>query len=457
MLRPITVHRLPLLLLRECKMGNFTLSLDRGQKYLLGFSGGADSVCLFHLLRTQGYSFSVAHVNHGIRGDEADRDEDFCRTLADRYGIEFHVLRAKIPEIASASGESLEEAARKVRYSFFEDIMREKDIKVLLTAHNSDDNAETLLLSLSRGCSPSGACGIAPVRQLNFGEVHRPILSLSKKEIVEFCRENSYAFVTDSTNSDVSYPRNRVRQNILPELEAINPQFLAAIARFTEAQREDSLYLDAEAEKYSRELDCAALSSLPRPIASRAISSAAYRSGASPEAKHIEALIGMAKASSGSVTLPGSVIASCENGRIVFRKDKREKPRAVYPDYDPIPLAEGENILPSGKIIIICVELTNDSPQIYNLSTQAKINLDRIKEQLYARPRREGDRILIGGMHRSLKKLISEKLPDLSLEERRSLPVICDGEETVWVPGIDVADPYRGNSATICYLSEAKK
>ncbi|MBR4033277.1 MAG: tRNA lysidine(34) synthetase TilS [Clostridia bacterium] len=187
-------------------MGNFTLSLDRGRKYLLGFSGGADSVCLFHLLRTQGYSFSVAHVNHGIRGAEADRDEDFCRTLADMYGIEFHVLRAKIPEIASASGESLEEAARKVRYSFFEDIMREKDIKVLLTAHNSDDNAETLLLSLARGCSPSGACGIAPVRQLNFGEVHRPILSLSKKEIVEFCHENSYAFVTDSTNSDVSYP-----------------------------------------------------------------------------------------------------------------------------------------------------------------------------------------------------------------------------------------------------------
>ena len=451
MLRPITAHRLPLLLLRECKMGNFTLSLDRGQKYLLGFSGGADSVCLFHLLRTQGYSFSVAHVNHGIRGDEADRDEDFCRTLCTEYGIEFYSARLDVPAIAKERGESLEEAARKVRYSFFEDIMREKDIKILLTAHNSDDNAETLLLSLSRGCSPSGACGIAPVRQLNFGGVHRPILSQSKKEIVEFCHENSYAFVTDSTNSDVSYPRNRVRQNILPELEAINPQFLAAIARFTEAQREDCLFLDAEAEKYSRELDCATLSSLPRPIASRAISAAAYRSGASPEAKHIEALIGMAKTSSGSVTLPGSVIASCENGKIVFRKDKREKPRAVYPDYDPIPLAEGENILPSGKIILICGELTNDSSQIYNLSTQAKINLDRIKEQLYARPRREGDRILIGGMHRSVKKLICEKASHVELSKRRSLPVICCGEEIVWVPFLDVADGYKGEILTINY------
>lgn len=437
-------------------MDKFTLSLDRGQKYLLGFSGGADSVCLFHLLRTQGYSFSVAHVNHGIRGEEADRDEDFCRTLADMYGIEFHVLRAKVPAIARKSGESLEEAARKVRYSFFENIMREKDIKVLLTAHNSDDNAETLLLSLARGCSPSGACGIAPVRPLDFGEVRRPILSLSKKEIVEFCHENSFNFVTDSTNSDVSYPRNRVRQSILPELEAINPQFLAAIARFTEAQREDSLYLDAEAEKYSRELDCATLSSLPRPIASRAISAAAYRFGASPEAKHIETLIRMAESASGSVTLPGSVIASCDNGRIIFRRDTREKSPSAYPEYDPVPLSEGENILPNGKRILICGELTNDSSQIYNLSTQAKINLDRIKEQFYARPRREGDKILIRGMHRSVKKQISERSALSGLAERRALPVLCCGEEIVWVPGLEVADPYRGATATVYYISEAK-
>ncbi len=437
-------------------MGKFTLSLDRSRKYLLGFSGGADSVCLFHLLRAQGYSFSTAHVNHGIRGKEADRDEDFCRSLAGKHGIDLRVLRADVPAIAKESGESLEEAARRVRYSFFEDVMRENSIDVLLTAHNADDNAETLLLALTRGCSPSGACGIAPVRVLDFGEVRRPILALSKKDIIAFCHENSYDFVTDSTNADISYPRNRIRQNILPELETLNPQLLSAIARFTESQREDCLYLDSLAEKYADELDCSVLSSLPRALASRALSTAAYRTGASPESKHIEALIEMAKSSSGSVTLPGSVIASCKGGKIVFRKDMRQKASSPYPEYGVIPLSEGENILPHGKIILICGELTNDSAQIYNLSTQAHINLDRIKEQIYARPRREGDRILIRGMHRSVKKLISEKFRRSGLSERRALPVLCCGEEIVWVPGLDVADPYRGTDATVYYISEAK-
>lgn len=437
-------------------MEKFTLSLDRGRKYLLGFSGGADSVCLFHLLRTGGYSFSVAHVNHGIRGDEADRDEEFCRSLSKKYGVEFHLLRADVPALARESGESLEEAARRVRYSFFGQVMKENSIEVLLTAHNADDNAETLLLSLARGCSPSGACGIAPVRVLDFGEVRRPILSLPKKDILEFCRQNSYDFVTDSTNADVSYPRNRIRTNILPELEALNPQLLSAIARFTEAQREDCLYLDSLAEQYAHELDCSSLSSLPRPLASRALSMAAYRAGASPEAKHIEALIGMANSSSGSVTLPGSVIAFCEGGRIAFRKDTRERESTPYPEYESIPLSEGENILPNGKIILICGELTNDSAQIYNLSTYALINLDKINGRIYARPRREGDRILIRGMHRSVKKLISEKASHIGLSERRSLPVLCCGEEIVWVPYLDVADPYCGATATVYYIKMKK-
>ena len=103
---------------------------------------------------------------------------------------------------------------------------------------------------------------------------------------------------------------------------------------------------------------------------------------------------------------------------------------------------------------LVSGELTNDSTQIYNLSTSALINLDRIKGRIYARPRREGDRILLGGMHKSLKKLISDKLSHLSLEERRALPVITDGEEIIYVPFIGASDPYRGSSHTIIYFAE---
>jgi tRNA(Ile)-lysidine synthase len=330
--------------------------------------------------------------------------------------------------------------------------MREGSIDVLLTAHNADDNAETLILSLTRGCTLSGACGIAPVRPLAFGEVQRPLLIYKKEEIISFCRENSFAFVTDSTNSDVSYPRNRVRRNILPELCEINPEFLSAFLRFTESARLDAEYLDAEAQKYADELDCDVIASLPRPIASRAVALGAYRAGASPESLHVSKMLEIADQKHGAVTLPGSVIAEYSSGRIVFRADTREKASSIYPDWQKIALREGENRLPHGKLTLVSGELTNISAQVYNLSTSALINADKIKEQLYARPRREGDRILICGMHRSVKKLISEKASHVELSERRALPVICSGDEIVWVPFLGVADGYRGNTLTLQYF-----
>ena len=431
-------------------MKAFTLPLDLEKSYLLGLSGGADSVCLFHLLLEGGYGFAAAHINHGIRGEEADRDADFCRALCRKHGVSLFEHCADVPAIAKESGKSLEEAARDVRYSFFKETASREGISVLLTAHNADDNAETLLLALTRGCSPSGACGVAPRRELDGLTVERPLLSYSKAEITELCRARGYEFVTDSTNSDISYPRNRVRQNVLPELGAINPKFLAAFLRFTEQARADSEYLDREAEAYAN-ATATDIAACPRVIAKRALAIAAHRAGASPESVHVEAMLEMAIRGSGSVSLPGALRAECRAGRIVFSPDTREKDRQIYPGYEPITLREGENPLPSGKLTLVCGKLTNDFSQIYNLSTSAHINPDRIKGRIYARPRREGDRILCDGMHRSVKKLISERLSSLPLEERRSLPVICDGEEIIWIPYLEVADPFRGGGMTLFY------
>ncbi len=433
-------------------MKEFSLSLDKGKKYLLGLSGGADSVCLFHLLLMGGYRFAAAHINHNIRGEEAGRDEDFCRGLCEKHGIEFYSASLDVPAMAKTAGESLEEAARNARYAFFEEVMRAEQIPVLLTAHNADDNAETLLLSLTRGCSPSGAGGIAPQRKLPFGVVERPLLGFAKKDIVDFCNENSFLFVTDRTNSDTSYPRNRIRSNVLPELEAINPAFLAAFARFTESARLDSEFLDREAEKFADTLELSTLASLPYPIASRALALAAHRAGAEPEAFHIEKMIEMAKEGHGSISLPGSVSAEATGGRIVFSAETREKKSSGYPDFEPVTLKIGENPLFQGKLILVNGKQTNVSSQVYNFSTSALINTDKIKGQLYARPRREGDRILIRGMHRSVKKLISEKASHIELSKRRALPVICCGEEIVWVPFLDVADGWHGERSTLTYF-----
>ena len=434
-------------------MKEFSLSLDKSKKYLLGLSGGADSVCLFHLLAENGYDFCAAHINHNIRGDEAKRDEDFCRSLCLDHGIEFHLASLDVPAMARSAGESLEEAARNARYAFFEDVMRAERIDILLTAHNADDNAETLLLALTRGCSPSGACGIAPRRKLAYGVVERPLLGYAKKDIIDFCRQNSFLFVTDGTNSDISYPRNRIRNSILPELCAINPEFLAAFARFTESARIESEFLDSEAEKFADELKCATLADLPYPIASRALAIAAHRAGAEPEAIHIQRMLHIAKEQSGSISLPGSVRAEYLGEKIVFRRETREKKSASFPSFDPIELKEGENSIYQSKLIIAHGKLTNVSPQVYNLSTSALINTDKINGQLYARARREGDRILIRGMHRSVKKLISEKASHIELSQRRSLPVICCGDEIVWIPFLEVADEWRteGEGTTLYY------
>ncbi|MGM9643399.1 MAG: tRNA lysidine(34) synthetase TilS [Eubacteriales bacterium] len=429
---------------------NIELSLDTTPKYLLALSGGADSVCLFHLLVKTGARFAVAHVNHGIRGEEALRDEEFCRALAEKHGVEFHLLRADVPSIARERGENVEEAARNVRYAFFAELMRENGIPFLLTAHNATDNAETLLLALARGVSPSGACGIPRERELEYGRVIRPLLSFTKTEITEYCRANSHEFVTDSTNSDVTYSRNRIRHRVLPELEIINPAAAEAISRFTQAQREDGEFLDGLAldflEKHG--LDREKLCRLACPVAKRVLAISARRAGAAPESVHVRAMLEALKSGAG-VSLPGGVVFAVRGEKAEFAPECRipKRERSVYPDIEPIKLCKGENRFGDAILNVVCSELTKDCPQVHNLSTKAHINLDTIKEQLIARPRREGDRILIGGRHRSVKKLISERMSALPLEVRRALPVITDGEEIVWVPGLAVADAYDAKNS----------
>ena len=157
---------------------------------LVGLSGGADSSALLHMLsvyrKQSGAKIYAAHVNHGIRGAEADRDEEFCKEYAGSLGVEIFVLRADVPALAKERGESVETAARGLRYSYFEQIMRENNIPILATAHNANDNLETVIFNIARGSGLSGVCGIPECRRTNHGIVIRPILSMEKREIIEY-------------------------------------------------------------------------------------------------------------------------------------------------------------------------------------------------------------------------------------------------------------------------------
>ncbi len=415
---------------------------------LLGLSGGADSTALLHMLLETGAPVECAHINHMIRGDEAMSDEEFCRALCKRLGVPLHVLRFDVPELARSEGMTLEEAARLVRYGFFSQIMTERGIPLLATAHNANDNLETILLKLTRGSGARGVAGIPPMRKLDAGICVRPILTMSREEIIEYCEKNSLTYVTDSTNFDTEYSRNLIRAEITPRLLSINPALLSAATRFSELMREDEALLSGIAadflEKSGDNIKTDELLSLPPSIARRVIAEAAARSGAGMlEYVHISTLLRMCERPSASMSLPGRVTAVISSDRLIFLRDGEEKA--------PFSLEITEKItqLPYGGYIII-EENPDSLRNIYNLVISQYINLDKIKSGLRVRSREVGDRILSRGMHKSVKKLMCDKR--IPSPERQTYPIVEDGDGILWIPGVALRDgASEGGGAYICY------
>ena len=320
---------------------------------LLGLSGGPDSMCLLDLLLAGGYPVTAVHVNHMIRGAEADRDEEFCRTAAAERGIPFIPFRRDVPAAVKPGGKGLEEAARDARYACFAEAAEKTGIRVIATAHNSDDNAETVLFNLARGCSARGACGIPPSRPFpeagDGAVIVRPILGISKSEVLAYCAEKGIKYVTDSTNSDISYSRNLIRLTVIPRLREINPSFGRALLGFCASLREDADSLDSEAGNFVSSGGCSApgaAASLPDPVLSRAILFSARAAGASPERRHVlELADAVREHRSCAVTLPGSVRGEVtRDGRILFRRDGRIKKQKAIQDKETERQDEPEDV-----------------------------------------------------------------------------------------------------------------
>ncbi len=222
--------------------------LDSGDKVLVGLSGGADSVCLLFMLFSMKEEFdltiSALHVNHGIRGAEADRDEAFCRTLCEKLNIPFYAVRADIPAMAEKEGIGLEEAGRKFRYEAFERKADELGCNRIAVAHHMNDRAETVLFQMIRGSKLNGLAGI---REKN-GRIVRPLLCVTREEIESSLKEEGLDFVTDSTNADTDYTRNYLRNEILPALESLRPQAARHIAETADYVGRVADYMQAETD-----------------------------------------------------------------------------------------------------------------------------------------------------------------------------------------------------------------
>lgn len=217
-----------------------------GMKVLVGYSGGADSTALLELLWEYGKEYGVQvqalHVNHGIRGEEAGRDQEFCEKFCAERGIGLKVVEADVPGIAGRDGIGLEEAGRQVRYTAFGREVREGRIDRVALAHHQNDQAETMLFHLMRGTGVRGLRGMEPVRMPYI----RPFLCAAREEIVGWLTERGLSWVEDSTNREKEYTRNRIRYEVLAAMEDIRPGSTVRMAGTAERLWEAEDYLENE-------------------------------------------------------------------------------------------------------------------------------------------------------------------------------------------------------------------
>lgn len=435
---------------REFRSAHALCGADESESILAAFSGGSDSSAMLDMLAKYcaqtGTALYAAHVNHCIRGAEADKDEEFCRETAKRLGVKIFVLKVDVPAYAQEHKLSVETAARELRYEFFDRIMRENNIHILATAHNANDNLETILFNLSRGCGLSGICGIPPVRNCEGGYVVRPILEMSKTQILEYCRDNGIEFVTDSTNTDTDYTRNMIRAQIIPALMAINSGAVENAARLSATLRDDAACLESmtdwflESIEDDMSVDTEKLVGSPAAISGRVII-ALYREvsgGKSLEQVHVNDIIRLCErcVPHSKIQLPSGIDAKIENKRLYFEK-RCELPSA--PEEFCVTLTDGKNSIPQ-----INAEIITKGSQDENISENSislYFNSAKICGSLVARNRQSSDKIKVNGVNKSIKKLLCDK--KIPLEIRYRLPVICDDEGVIAVPFLAVADRAR--------------
>ncbi len=404
-----------------------------GKGLCVCLSGGADSVSLLRGLMDisskYGFNIYACHFNHMIRGEESDRDEDFCRDLCDSLGITLYRGWHDVPEYAKYYKLSLEEAARDCRYAFFQRVSSRECVDYCVTAHNMNDDAETLLFNLIRGSGLNGATAIAPKKDIML----RPLLKIKRSEIEEYLTEIGQTYVNDSTNASTEYSRNYIRHQLIPDMEALNPSVVEALSRYISSCRNDREYFDSIVEQ---NIDMKP-SSLPKAIRDRVIIKK-YKlfSNYSLNSEMVNE-IDKALVSSIRTIIPlySDTEALIDNGNLIFRK-KSEKLEFTF---DSVSLKDGENDLFGNRVLVILSEENHCHSENFNkISITKKLSFDNIKDGLNVRNRRVGDKILINGMHKSLKKLFIEKR--VPAEYRNIIPVICDGEEIVYVPFVAISD-----------------
>ena len=425
-------------------------------------SGGADSMALLLLLRQLqprfGYMLSACHVNHGLRGQSADRDEAFVRAECARLSVPLRVFHAA--ELASPPAHAGEDWARRLRYTAFAQLQGQ-GIDAIATAHTANDQAETLLLRLARGTGLHGAGGIRPRR----GCYLRPLLCLSRAETEAVCRAAGQPWVTDETNDTDAYARNRLRHSALPALESTNAAAVQNLARFCEKAARVDAYLAAGAAKLlaaARLLGAEPAWQLtPLQAADPLLLETAMHSLVAPvrdaEEKYVQLLCAVVRQGSGAVQLTGQVRFCAGNGclRQEMLPDALPRQLESAPQQVPfLPKKQPEFRLRGGwkgTAELLRADFEEKIQVVHKKDLKNRADYARITT-LYAglvlRTRQPGDVYRPAGraVHNRLRKWMNEA--DIPAQQRDTLPLLAAGSEVLWVCGSGFAEGLAPDETT---------
>lgn len=387
--------------------------LSKGDRVLIGVSGGADSIALleFFVSVKEKYDLDicVAHIEHGIRGEDSVNDAEFVKNYCKKLGVNFYLKTIDAPNLAKKAKMGVEEYSRMARYDFFNTIECDK----IATAHNLTDNIETLLFRLARGTGLKGACSIPAVR----GKIIRPFIEVSSGEIRKWCNDNNIPYRVDCTNSDSAYSRNLIRLEILPLFEKLNANYQDNIENFISDVNEDYAFIDDYVKSIypkivkNNEIDLTKLNELDLSIKKRILIMFFDENGYSLNRIHLQSVIDITL-KSGKTQIKENVFAISAKGKIRIAKfnDLNKKDEFVT------------------KILNID-EFKDKNIDFY-------CDCDKIVGNIIIRSKQAGDRIKPAGRNvsKTLKKLLNESA--YPIEKRDKKIVVCDDLGIVGVIGL---------------------
>ena len=402
--------------------------LPRDGAILCAVSGGADSMCLLHMIYSRGIKVVAAHFEHGIRGEESLRDARFVESWCREAGIDCVIGHGSVPSYAAERGLGLEQAARELRYAFLEKTAAEQGCKYIATAHNADDNVETVIFNLARGGGTLGLKGIPRER----GHFIRPLLDMSRREIERYLEKNAIPHVEDGSNASDDYSRNLIRHHVTPVLRRINPELHLAVGRTAKLLEQDEDCLGAMADSFIREyydgesLPVSELRQLHRAVSSRVLRRLCNES---LSFEHVEQALKLLEGTERKyLDLPGQRLCR-QQGRLYFSPGEI----VSIPDRELIP---GRWTAVPELGLELLAEYGDNDAEVNGLFKTCRLKCENICSSVYCTGRKAGDRLRPAGRGctKSLKSLFNEA--GYTRERRSRTLVLRDGKGILAVLGM---------------------